>query len=309
MSAVGEPVLDVRGLGKSYGKRRVLEDVSFRLRAGEVLGFLGPNGAGKSTTLRMLMSLVRPDQGDFLLLGERFPGGRRQAFLGVGALVERADLYPQLSARQNLRLLGRLQGLRDEARLQEVLELVGLARRADEPVRVFSQGMKQRLGLAQAIQHRPRLLLLDEPMTGLDPGGMRKMRDWIRHLAHEEGMAVLFSSHLLPEVELLADRLLVVHQGRKVAEGAPGELFEAAGGRRWELECADPERAALCLAPFLGESQVERRGGCLSFRAAGLPAERVLEELVRAGVGLREFRSSDSLEDLLLAVAGGEDLC
>lgn len=308
MSA-GEVALEVRGLDKRYGKRQVLRELDFRLRAGEVLGFLGPNGAGKSTTLRILMSLVKPDAGHYELLGERFPGGNRRAYLGVGALVERADLYPQLSARRNLRLLGRMQELRDESRIAEVLELVGLGRRADEPVRSFSQGMKQRLGLAQAILHRPRLLLLDEPMTGLDPGGMRRMRDWIRHLAHEEGMAVLLSSHLLSEVELLADRLLVLHQGRKVAEGAPGELFEQAGGRRWELECADPARALEILRPRLEGADVEQRPGFLGFRAAGLPAEAVLEELVRGGAGPREFRSRDSLEDLLLAVAGGEELC
>ncbi|MFA7329544.1 MAG: ABC transporter ATP-binding protein [Candidatus Delongbacteria bacterium] len=310
MGSQSEVVLDVRGLGKSYGRRRVLDALDFRLHAGEVLGFLGPNGAGKSTTLRILTSLVRPDEGGFQLLGERFPGGRRRAFLEVGALIERADLYPQLSARRNLRMLGRLQGMDDPARVEEVLQLVGLARRADEPVRVFSQGMKQRLGLAQAILHRPRVLLLDEPMTGLDPGGMRRMRDWIRHLAHDQGMAVLFSSHLLPEVEQLADRLLVLHRGRKVAEGAPGDLFEQAGGRRWELVCDQPARAAELLRPWLEEGRVvEEHGARLSFRAAGLPAERVLAELARADIGLREFRSLDSLEDLLLAVAGEEELC
>jgi ABC-2 type transport system ATP-binding protein len=304
-----EPVLSVRGLGKSYGRRRVLRDLDFDVHAGEILGFLGPNGAGKSTTLRILLSLVRPDEGRYVLLGERFPGGHRRAYLGVGALVERADLYPQLTARANLRWLGRLQGLRDEARVDEVLERVGLSRRADEPVKVFSQGMKQRLGLAQAILHRPRLLLLDEPMTGLDPAGMRRMRDWIRTLAREEGMAVLFSSHLLGEVEALADRLLVLHQGVKVAEGPAEGLFEQAGGRRWEVLCARPECAEAALAPWLGGAAPERQAGGLSFRVRDLPAEDVVRALAVADCGLREFRSRDSLEDLLLAVAGGEDLC
>jgi len=307
--ATAEPVLSVRGLGKSYGRRRVLSALEFDLRPGEILGFLGPNGAGKSTTLRILLSLVRPDEGHYVLLGERFPGGQRRAYLGVGALVERADLYPQLSARANLRWLGRLQGLRDEARLDEVLERVGLARRADEPVKVFSQGMKQRLGLAQAILHRPRLLLLDEPMTGLDPAGMRRMRDWIRSLAREEGMAVLFSSHLLGEVEALADRLLVLHRGAKVAEGPAENLFEQAGGRRWEVLCDRPEAAAELLRPWLDGVPLERGPGRLAFRTRDLPAGEVLRQLAAAPVGLREFRSRDSLEDLLLAVAGEDELC
>jgi len=302
-------VLEVHGLGKRYGRREVVRGLDFRLLPGEILGFLGPNGAGKSTTLRMLLGLARPDAGSFTLLGERFPGGRRRVLAGVGALIERADLYPQLSARDNLRWLGRLQGMDDPARVEEVLARVGLAARAGDRVRVFSQGMKQRLGLAQAILHRPRLLLLDEPMTGLDPAGMRGMRDWIRGLAREEGMAVLFSSHLLGEVERLADRLLVMHRGLKVAEGAPGELFARHGGRRWELACARPEAAAALLAAWPGLRQVEAAGPRLGFRADALDAGALLAALAEARVGLEEFRPHDSLEELLLSVVGEEEPC
>lgn len=304
-----EPVLRVSGLSKRFGSRTIVDALDFELHPGEVLGFLGPNGAGKSTTLRILTTLVRPDSGFFEILGERFPGGDRRALAGVGALIERADLYPQLSARENLRLLGRLQGLSDAGRVEEVLALVGLAARAGDRVKVYSQGMKQRLGLAQAILHRPRLLLLDEPMTGLDPGGMHRMRDWIRRLAREEGMAVLFSSHLLSEVERLADRLLVLHRGRKVAEGPPGELFERHGGRRWELLCARPAGAADLLARWPGTEGVDVQGERISFRAVGLPAAQVLRELVAGGHAVRELRSLDSLEDLLFALVGEEDLC
>jgi len=306
---MAEHILLVEGLHKRFGAREVVRDLHFSLGAGEILGFLGPNGAGKSTTLRMLLGLVRPEAGHYSILGERFPGGHRRALAQVGALIERADLYPQLSARDNLRWLGRLQGVDDAARVDEVLEGVGLTARAGDRVRVFSQGMKQRLGLAQAILHRPRLLLLDEPMTGLDPGGMRHMRDWIRRLAREEGMAVLFSSHLLPEVEQLADRLLVMHLGRKVAEGAPGELFQRHGGRRWELECRHVEAALDLLRRWPGVEQVEEGPRGLTMRAPDLDGQALLEELVRAGVGLRSFAPRDSLEELLMAVAGGEASC
>lgn len=296
-TASAAPVLAVRGLCKRYGRREVLREVGFTLAEGEILGFLGANGAGKSTTMRILLSLARADAGEFEFFGVRFPGGTREVYRSVGALLERADLYPQLTARENLRWLGRLQGVDDPARLDDVLRTVGLAGRADDRVKGFSQGMKQRLGLAQAILHRPRLLILDEPMTGLDPGGMRAMRDGIRSLAREEGMAVLFSSHLLPEVERLADRVLVIDEGRIVADGRLGELFEALGGATWELEAVDSAAARAAL---------ERRGlecaeenGRLLLRCPG-PPEELLASLVAEGLALRQFRRRDRLEDLLL---------
>lgn len=303
-------LLQAEALGKSFGARRVVDELSFTLNAGEILGFLGANGAGKSTTLRMLLSLVRPDAGSFMLLGESFPGGSRRVLGEVGALIERADLYPHLSARANLRMLGRLQGLRDEARIDEILEVVKLGQRADEPVRVFSQGMKQRLGLAQAILHRPRVLILDEPMTGLDPAGMRCMREWIQRLAADEGMAVLFSSHLLSEVEQLADRVLVLHAGRKVAEGRPAELFDRMGGARWELHGDEPARMASLLkqhCPDVLDLRQEAWG--LSFRAPQFPASAFLHTLVEADCAPEQMKRADSLEALLLQLSGEEAAC
>jgi len=182
-----------------------------------------------------------------------------------------------------------------------VLAQIGLAGRADDRVKGFSQGMKQRLGLGQAILHRPRLLVLDEPMTGLDPAGMRAMRERIRAQAREEGMAVLFSSHLLPEVELLADRVLVIDAGRIVADGPLAELFAARGGARWELEAADPAAARAALAARGIETLAD--GGRLLLRPAG-PPEELLAALVAAGVAVRQFRRRDSLEELLFGRRG-----
>ena len=240
------------------------------------------------------------------MLGEGFPGGSRKVLAWVGALIERADLYPHLSARQNLLLLARLSGLEDPARVDEVLEQVGLAGRAKDPVKQFSQGMKQRLGLAQAIVHRPELLILDEPMTGLDPPGMRSMREWIHRLAREDGMAVLFSSHLLSEVEQLADRVMVIHAGRKLADGPIEELYRQMGGSRWELHTRHAAASRSLLSRLSQDlSDLSDRPFGLSFRASDFPAERVLEELTAAGATPSQLRRADNLEELLLRLAGG----
>ncbi len=337
----GACVLEVRDLDKRLSGRQVLEGLAFRLQAGEVLGFLGANGAGKSTTMRILLSLVRPDRGTFRILDQEFPGGDRRVYARVGALVESADLYPHLRARENLEILAELQGLRDPDRLDEVLEQVGLADRAEDRVRRYSQGMRQRLGLAQAILHRPELLVLDEPMNGLDPAGMREMRGMIRRLARAEGMAVLFSSHLLAEVEQLADRVLVIHEGRRVACGSLEELYLSTGGHLWELLTPDLEETGALLAELLAEdlsaagavpeeaaavrgaASRSPRPGCLErleenrgfrFRLLSLAPEAVTGRLARAGLRLSEFRRCDSLEEFLLdraspGEAGGPREC
>ncbi len=305
IKSTSRTLIRAEGLCKNYGDRNVLDRFSFELKAGEVLGFLGANGAGKSTTLRILLSLVRPDHGRFELLGEGFPGGSRRALARVGALIERADLYPHLSARENLSILARLSGMKDSARIDDVLKQVGLAARAKDPVKQFSQGMKQRLGLAQAIVHGPELLILDEPMTGLDPPGMRSMREWIHRLAREDGMAVLFSSHLLSEVEQLADRVMVIDAGRKLADGSIEELYQQMGGSRWELHTRHAAASHTVLSRICTDlSDLSDRPFGLSFRAGDFPAERVLEELAAARITPSQLRRADNLEELLHRLAG-----
>jgi len=297
------PLLVVDSLRKRYGRRQVLDGISLHLEPGEILGFLGANGAGKSTTLRILLSLVRPDSGRFRILDQDFPGGSREVYGQVGALIERADLFLQLSARENLRLLGRMQGINDATRVDDVLQRVGLADRAGDRVSRFSHGMKQRLGLAQAILHRPRLLILDEPATGLDPGGMREMRTLIHQLAREEGMAVLFSSHLLSEVEQLADRVLILDQGRQLAAGTLAELFNALPERYFEVHGTRPAELAEFLGRQPGVTVLEQAAHGLRIRlevAKAAPPAQLLKALLEAGLHVDEFRSADSLEELFL---------
>ncbi len=299
----GTPILEVDSLRKRYGRRQVLDGIRFELHAGEILGFLGANGAGKSTTIRILLSLVFPDSGSFRILDQHFPGGKRSVYGRVGALVEGAELFEHLSAWENLRMLGGMQGVRDPGRLEEVLRWVGLYDRRKDKVGGFSQGMRQRLGLAQAILHQPELLILDEPTTGLDPAGMREMREGIRSLAKESGMAVLFSSHILREVELLADRVQIINLGHMVAEGRLEDLFEHLPYRLVEVRSARAGEIADWLRARPGLEVLNRQEERLLLKVHRGQAPELAELpqlLFREGFPLAEFRAADSLEDLFL---------
>lgn len=215
------PTVSVRGLGKRYGERAVVDDLSFELYAGRVTGFLGPNGAGKTTTIRMLLGLAAPTSGDFTVLGAS--AADRAAYLPrVGALIEGPAFVPAMSARENLRMFAVFGDRTD--RIPVVLDLVGLADRADEPVRGFSLGMRQRLGIAAALLPDPQLLVLDEPTNGLDPAGIREMRALLRRLA-DEGRTVLVSSRLLAEIQEIADDLVVIRDGRRLYAGDAAGLL------------------------------------------------------------------------------------
>ncbi|NPA06802.1 MAG: ATP-binding cassette domain-containing protein [Chloroflexi bacterium] len=220
-----ETVLRLERLTKDYGSLRAVDNVTLEVFAGECFGFLGPNGAGKTTTIGMILGLLYPTSGRVVVLGEEVTPTRNAALRAVGALVGAPGFYPYLSARENLRLLARVMPEVDTARVDEVLAFVGLdpsaARRA---VKTYSTGMKQRLGLAAALLHRPRLLILDEPTNGLDPIGMAEMRQRLRMLV-EQGVTVFLSSHLLHEVEQICDRVAILNHGRIVAQGAVTTLL------------------------------------------------------------------------------------
>ena len=230
MEGAGDPVLVAEGLAKRYGKREVVSDVSFRLRRGEVFGFLGPNGAGKTTTIRMLVGLVRPTRGRVLIEGFDVRRRFEDALRHVGCIVETPDLYRFLTGRENLEHFARMLDDGAEERIDSLAALVRMEGRLDEPVGTYSLGMRQRIGIAQALLGDPSVLLLDEPANGLDPAGIREMRELIRHLAGERGLAVFVSSHLLSEVEKTCDRVAIVHRGKTLAEGPLEELTD--GGAR-----------------------------------------------------------------------------
>jgi ABC-2 type transport system ATP-binding protein len=258
-SASAEAAIDVRGLSKRYGRRTVVQDLELRIPAGAVAGFIGPNGAGKTTTLRMLLGLVRPTAGQGTVLG--LPLTDPAGYLPrVGALIESPALYPRLSARRNLTALAALAGL-DLAGVEDALAEVGLADRADDETRSYSLGMKQRLAIAAALVGDPDLLVLDEPTNGLDPLGIRLMRELIRGLAVRDGRprTVVVSSHLLAEVEQICDWIIVVDQGRLAYQGPPDGLL--AGGSRAALRPEHPADVGMLADLAAGFGLTPQRAG------------------------------------------------
>ncbi len=290
--------IEVRGLVKRYGDLVAVDNVDLTVERGDVFGYLGPNGAGKTTSLRMMLGLIRPDAGSVRLFG-RDPQLGVAALEGVAGFVEAPAFYPYLSGRENLRLCAALDGGGAAGRIEEVLDLVEMSDRAKDRVGGYSHGMRQRLGIAAALLRQPRLLLLDEPATGLDPGGMRDMRELIRDLA-ARGITVLLSSHLLFEVEELCNRVAIVRRGRVVYEGALAELRDRAGVS-YRLRTGDDERArGVCAAQAGIEEVREAPGGGLLFRATGEPAVGELSlALGESGAPVLELSPRQaSLEDL-----------
>jgi ABC-2 type transport system ATP-binding protein len=296
------PILSTRGLTKAFGPRRAVADLDLEVRPGEVFGFLGPNGAGKTTTIRMLLGLVRPTAGRVELFGRDLATHGDRVLPRVGALIEAPAFYPYLSGRDNLRVFGSVLGRVTDARLDQVLELVDLRGRQRDRVRTYSLGMKQRLGVATALLDDPDLLVLDEPANGLDPAGIREMRDLMRSVA-AAGRTVFLSSHVLAEVQQICDRVGVISAGRLVKLAAMSELMAGSGEFEVELEDAVAALVLVRRQPWGAKARLE--AGTL---VAGSPTGKgsgLLDFLVQAGFrpdGLAERRAS--LEDVFLALTG-----
>ena len=219
-------IIEVRGLTKSFKEITAVDNLTFTVKEKGVYGFLGQNGAGKSTTIRMLLSLIRPSTGEIKIFGHDLSTYRKEILQRTGAIIEKPDLYKYLTAIENMDLFANMSGLKlKRKQLMDKLEKVGLAERADSKIKTYSQGMKQRLGIAIALVHDPDLLILDEPMNGLDPQGIADIRHLINHLSKDLGKTIFISSHLLSEMEQVADSLLIIHKGKKIAEGNMNELL------------------------------------------------------------------------------------
>lgn len=288
-------VVETRGLSKRYGERIVaVSDLALRVRRGEVYGFLGPNGAGKTTTLRMLLGLIRPTAGTALVLGE--PPGSSRGLARLGAMIEAPAFYPFLSAHDNLRVLAKHAGV-PEARIEPVLDEVELSDRAGDRFSTYSQGMKQRLGVAAALLKDPELLILDEPTNGLDPAGMVEMRTLIRDLGRGR-RTVLLSSHLMTEVEQVCDRVGVIRRGELVAEGTVDEL--RARTREGLVVRAEPlAEAKRLVASHDRVAQVEELDGFLRVDTDPRQAPEINRALVGAGIAVSELRPERaSLEEV-----------
>jgi ABC-2 type transport system ATP-binding protein len=224
-----EKIIEIKGLTKKFKDVKAVDELSLNVYKGDIFGFLGPNGAGKSTTIRMLLTLIRPNAGNIKLFGKNLNKERALILRDVGAIVEKPDFYNYLSAYKNLEILGRISGKEVSSnRIIEILETVGLKERRTSKVKTYSHGMKQRLGIAQALLHDPDLIILDEPTTGLDPQGMKEIRDLIIHLRDEKNKTIFLSSHLLSEVEQIANRMIIINKGKTVVEGYVQDLLNSA---------------------------------------------------------------------------------
>ncbi len=207
-------VLELKNVTKIMGNRKIVDSVSFEINSGEIFGFLGPNGAGKTTTIKMITGLLKIDEGDILISNNDVKKNFEKALSQVGGIIENPEMYGYLTGRTNLEIYGRMHGNISTERINEVIKLVKLENRINDKVKKYSLGMRQRLGVAQALLHNPKLLILDEPTNGLDPMGIKELRDTLRHLAEKEGLAVLVSSHLLSEMELMCDRVGIIDNGK-----------------------------------------------------------------------------------------------
>jgi ABC-2 type transport system ATP-binding protein len=298
------PAVEARGLTKRYGEITAVDHVDLTVRAGDVYGYLGPNGAGKTTSLRMLLGLIRPDAGSARLFGRdpQLEGAR--ALDGVAGFVEAPRFYPYLSGRRNLELAAALDGGDAAERIDEALATVDLTARQTDKLKGYSHGMRQRLGIAGALLRAPRLLLLDEPTTGLDPAGMRDMRLLVHRLA-SDGITVLLSSHLMGEVEELCDRVAIVSRGRVVYEGGMQDLIQTTAGR-YELRTTDDARAAAIagVAPGIGDVVEVARG--MTFNGDERAAAALSLALAEAGIGLQALvPRTATLEELFFRMTEG----
>ncbi len=228
MSDTNEKIVEIKHLEKHFGKFQAVKDVSFDVYRGDVFGFLGPNGAGKSTTIRTMLSLIKPTGGELKLFGKDLSKDRNYILQRIGCIVEKPDFYKYLSAEKNIEIFARLSGMNvTKSKVHEIIEFVGLKGREKDKLSGFSHGMKQRLGIAQTLIHDPELIILDEPTTGLDPQGIIDIRNLILQLKNERNKTVLLSSHILSEIELIANRMVIISKGKTIVQGSVKDLLNA----------------------------------------------------------------------------------
>jgi ABC-type multidrug transport system ATPase subunit len=301
------PIIRVTNLSKHFKEIVAVDQLSFTVNEGDVYGFLGQNGAGKSTTIRMLLTLIEPTNGSIEMFGMNLNTYRKEILQQVGAVIEKPDVYKYLTAFENLQLFSKISGgkklTKDE--LLGQLEIVGLQDRAFSKVKTFSQGMKQRLGIAIALVHNPQLIILDEPTNGLDPQGIADIRNLILHLSKERRKTVLVSSHLLSEIQLIANRLLIIDKGKKLIEGNAAELFDPAE-TLIELETLDNSKALAQLQQSEWASMLQQgrdKGIVLKMHRDEVP--HFHQSLVHMNIPVLSVQPRLSLEDYFLRVTTG----
>lgn len=303
-----QPVVQVTNLSKQYKNIKAVNALSFTVNEGDVYGFLGQNGAGKSTTIRMLLTLVEPTEGDIKLFGLKLKEHRNVILRSIGAIIEKPDIYKYLSAYNNLKLFARMSGIHPpEKELMKQLDMVGLKERAHDKVQTYSQGMKQRLGIAIALMHNPKLIILDEPTNGLDPQGIADIRNLILHLTREMKKTLLISSHLLNEMEQVATRLLIIDKGKKLVEGTTAELFDPSQ-TLLELETLNNAESLSLITNSAWQTALQppRSSSSLLMKLHRNTIPDFHVWLVQQNIRIVSLQSRHSLEDYFLQVTSGE---
>lgn len=314
-----KPVLEFIKVSKKIGKTTLIEDLSFEIDRGEIVGLLGPNGAGKTTTIRMMTGLFNPTEGEIRICGHNIQANFNEAIVHLGAIIENPEFYPYMTGRENLKQFMRMMDTVTAERFRTVVQLVGLEDALDKKVKAYSLGMRQRLGIAQALLHKPSLLILDEPTNGLDPAGIHEMREYLRKIAVEEGVAILISSHLLAEIEQLCGRVVVIQNGRLVTvqtiggtgrTGTPGQDgIDSAAPITLSLRVTDPARAQQVLDPlaYVKVQAIDTGKSTVTIEIGDPDVPAAVAALAAAQVGVFRIaeRAGSSLEDEFLKWTGG----
>jgi len=314
-----EIVLSVQGLKKNIGGKTIIHNVEFDVHAGEIFGFLGPNGSGKTTTIRMLVDLIKPTAGKIIVCGENIDTHPDKALAYIGCIVENPEMYAFMTGWENLEQFARMQAGITVSRISEVVDIVGLDQRIHDKVKTYSLGMRQRLGIAQALLGKPRLLILDEPTNGLDPKGIKELREFIRKLA-DSGMSLFISSHLLSEIQLMCDRVAIIAHGEVIAVGEVEELMAQAGTYTlWQVDRPEEARELLkgqtdVVLVTADEHQIDESLMSLLVDPiiTIMDEERIagwVNHFVASGIGVRSVqRVAPSLEELFLKLTEGEKI-
>ena len=292
-------ILSLKNLNKSFGEFKAVNNINLQVNQGDIYGFLGPNGAGKSTTLRMILGLIKPDSGEILINGKSNSGSNRNFLTSIGALIEKPDFYKNLSAYDNLKILYKMSKLKDINRISDVLKEVDLWDKKNQKVGGFSQGMKQRLGIAQTLMHQPSLIILDEPSNGLDPQGQSDMRSLILRINQEMGITVIISSHILSEIEKISNRMVVINKGEKIVEGNVQELMQ-----NELLKVSFKSENLDSIALFLKKQSIDFESSNDSI-VANINEENIpliLKKMVNENISITEMKQMRTLEEFFLGL-------
>ncbi len=295
-------IVEVNNLSKQFDEVKAVDDLSFSVNEGDIYGFLGQNGAGKSTTIRMLLTLIKPTTGNIKIFGKELASHRNEILKNTGAVIERPDLYKYLSAYDNLAIFAKMSGIKVSRKLiMDQLNMVGLADRSNSKAKTFSQGMKQRLAIAVSLIHDPVLLILDEPTNGLDPQGIADMRNLILNLSRQRGKTIIISSHILSEIELIANRMIIIHKGKKIVEGAVAEMLDPSH-TLLSIETNSNEQALRVIKNTGWDAKTYSSEKFIQLNINKNEIPKLVSLLTAENVGIISLQPRNSLEDYFLSL-------